>query len=772
MPSLADLPPEIFNIVLSYALDDDEDLQRLCGLSLLGRQWYSALVQRIYSEWVYNGAKQPFMTLWKFLITVLRDTTLAAQIRTLKVGNWGFFPEAATPGPDLQLPPDELDLVRGAIRDAGLGHLEGSILQALPKRDRRPLMALLLTSLPNLRTVFAHVPRNDPVLGAVLEKLVSNKTNETRLSPFLRELRELHLCQETPVHPPWVESDAESDAEEDSDDDKYSENRDSLRLDYLWPLLRHEPLRTVSLVDLDTKQAANWLTGSSVSHVEHLYLATIWKSLSTYPDIQALLAQPQALKSIALSLHDNPFDRRRNAIISNTELWDCLQKHQHTLESIDICRSKNTHRDQNGRFGLLRNFSNLKDLRIQPEVLLGGCCGEPRASFRLKDTLPQTLTTLTLYGEEGFSVISDLPAQLRELVKGPGFPLLSSIVLDDSLALFTDDGLRLRTPYRDLGQECTNRDIEFRVDEATNALGNVGGYRRLWGKTLDMQKDGEDRDLVASDDRMRLRDPQELILQPDHDRGDAKYRDPDELLPVGPRWRSADMNRIPFADHTGKTAYMVFESWKSIPLPPLFSFSVYFTHVNATPENTDMEALHRDLSPRELDLRFDMYFLPGATIDDCIAHYNGEKAARGSYKEQIRVFKTCPHDEIHPLPGTTGQIPGMVLKPYTPGPWRNLLFLLQDQNWRDAGLLQVRFDRKKLRGDGVDDEHQPAPPPPPPPPISVTRGQVRQDNLGYVCNSPGVSMSVGDTILEISPAERELYLNVWYKAMRRGWTTW
>lgn len=59
-------------------------------------------------------------------------------------------------------------------------------------------------------------------------------------------------------------------------------------------------------------------------------------------------------------------------------------------------------------------------------MLLGGCCDAPLASFRLKDILLFTLQKLALYGEkgyreEGYKVISDLPAQLQELIRG-GFP--------------------------------------------------------------------------------------------------------------------------------------------------------------------------------------------------------------------------------------------------------------------------------------------------------------------------------------------------------------
>ncbi|KAH8422652.1 uncharacterized protein LDX57_000406 [Aspergillus melleus] len=164
MPDPADLPNELFIMVLDLALQGESDFQRLCGLSFLNRCWHAVVLGRIYSKWTFNGARQPFMTLWKYLRTMRRNPNLAAMVGTLNIGNWGFFDHAYTPGRDNALPWEEIELVKRAIHDAGIGHLESSILESLAKRDRRPLMALLLTSLPNLSTLFAHVPRSDPVL--------------------------------------------------------------------------------------------------------------------------------------------------------------------------------------------------------------------------------------------------------------------------------------------------------------------------------------------------------------------------------------------------------------------------------------------------------------------------------------------------------------------------------------------------------------------------------------------------------------------------------
>lgn len=88
------------------------------------------------------------------------------------------------------------------------------------------------------------------------------------------------------------------------------------------------------------------------------------------------------------------------------------------------------------------------------------------------------------------------------------------------------------------------------------------------------------------------------------------------------------VHRVLFTVHTRETAYMVFINSDAYTLPSLFSFAIYFTHVNSSPEHTDMEGLHWELSTRyqdcDFDIRFDVYFLPGASHEDCICHHSGK----------------------------------------------------------------------------------------------------------------------------------------------------
>ncbi|GJC77410.1 hypothetical protein ColLi_00248 [Colletotrichum liriopes] len=43
--------------------------------------------------------------------------------------------------------------------------------------------------------------------------------------------------------------------------------------------------------------------------------------------------------------------------------------------------------------------------------------------------------------------------------------------------------------------------------------------------------------------------------------------------------------------------------------------------------------------------RLELYFLPGASRDDCIAHYHVEKAARGDYMPQAEAASALPSDD-------------------------------------------------------------------------------------------------------------------------------
>lgn len=130
----------------------------LCRLSLLSRQWYAIVSGRIYSTWLYDGEQHSISSLWKFLRTVFGNKRIADGVHELNIQDWplGLVHDRGR----LTLSDDDFDLIWDAIRITGLVRLEGSILEALQKADPRPLMVLLLASLPNLTTQASgfHIP--------------------------------------------------------------------------------------------------------------------------------------------------------------------------------------------------------------------------------------------------------------------------------------------------------------------------------------------------------------------------------------------------------------------------------------------------------------------------------------------------------------------------------------------------------------------------------------------------------------------------------------
>lgn len=122
---------------------------------------------------------------------------------------------------------------------------------------------------------------------------------------------------------------------------------------------------------------------------------------------------------------------------------------------------------------------------------------------------------MTLYGEEGYKVISDLPVQLQELIRGRGFPFLSSIVLEELEAVCHRNG-NLKSPYQDLKQACRVKGISFQVKK-DDQLRKGGRFLELWTKTLYMEDNGRERDPAVANFPRRIRDRQELVLHSSDD---------------------------------------------------------------------------------------------------------------------------------------------------------------------------------------------------------------------------------------------------------------
>jgi hypothetical protein len=186
---------------------------------------------------------------------------------------------------------------------------------------------------------------------------------------------------------------------------------------------------------------------------------------------------------------------------------------------------------------------------------------------------------------------------------------------------------------------------------------------------------------------------------------------------AGGRIQRVKTHVIPFTDHSGREALMAFDGWVSCPLPPLFSFAIYFTHPKVTPETIKpvevLEAIKRKTPfDSSCSIRLELYFLPApnadSSDDDCIAYYRKKKAARGEYTRQIQDIEnsaTDNDDEEQQQGGASvhsndqaRQLPGLVPS-YIDRPSSNyyhgIIFRYPGADWSTDKRLarRIHFDR-------------------------------------------------------------------------------
>ena len=143
------LPLELFDQIIAFAAARD-DAKTLCDFCLVSRGWRANLAGRICQSWTFDDKrKRGARFLWPFLRSVLSSDQFAHGIREVRIENWPRWVH-------MPLRPSDHDmgLIRTAIAETGLQHMEREMLEAARKLDPRPFVALLLASLPNLNTIY------------------------------------------------------------------------------------------------------------------------------------------------------------------------------------------------------------------------------------------------------------------------------------------------------------------------------------------------------------------------------------------------------------------------------------------------------------------------------------------------------------------------------------------------------------------------------------------------------------------------------------------
>lgn len=458
MPDPADLPLELFDLVLDqhhFATDvlsvpgilfeDDYTAQPFSACCLVSRRWNAKCTPRLYSRWISNnGTKHTLSRLWNFLRTILNKPELAAfvqfaEIRVLEYrGNYK------------DLPGEEQDLARNAIEMAGIAKAGSWKLRARDLTDGRVFLALLMICLPNLKRLAFWMSGADNYFTQVLRLASQDSTRRV-----FQHLSEISLSMLLPLK---------------------TQDRD-LVFDQVWRAFRLPRIRKVSLYNMPYRYTNSDPDGDArASPITHLTAVDGAKYDLGFAAVKSLLTWPNRL--VHLSLNYGHFSDPSKGIysVSNVELSGLLALHQDSLEYLDLYRRRSkqlpfpnlthTHMD------VLRHFRALKSLMIHPEDLVGGCCGAPKASFRLRDSLSPNLRSLTFYVSRQFA---DMEDEITEAVSGKNLAQLKMIVLERTYNLVVEvRGSRdcVEASWPTLRGACKEMAIDFRIaDPDTLPLG-------------------------------------------------------------------------------------------------------------------------------------------------------------------------------------------------------------------------------------------------------------------------------------------------------------
>lgn len=252
-----------------------------------------------------------------------------------------------------------------------------------------------------------------------------------------------------------------------------------------------------------------------------------------------------------------------------------------------------------------------------------------------------------------------------------------------------------------------------------------------------------------------------------------------DLSPQGPH--VVRNYAIPFKDHAGQPALSVFRS--TTPLPFLYSFSVYFTHPDASPDTSHAEELYRTLisgphyQTNSVEFRLDFYFLPGASQDDCIAHYRAEKDARGTYEAQVDAAASGNHGGGGSGSGLAGLVASYAQHDRASYRYHGLLLVCDAADWRGGDQLLTRVEFDPLSRDDYEryskDPGDPCEPDVLPETEAVPEA-LTEASPGHGRELPRPHFGVRaleNTLWERVPRQRHGQ-DAWAEARDRGWTTW
>lgn len=199
-------------------------------------------------------------------------------------------------------------------------------------------------------------------------------------------------------------------------------------------------------------------------------------------------------------------------------------------------------------------------------------------------------------------------------------------------------------------------------------------------------------------------------------------------------------------DHAGRPARILWLRSPTEVLLPLASICFYFIHQNLDLNDFDFWKFRNDVlhnAEDSLQLRVDIFLIPGGTDAECVEHYHKEVKSRGDVLEQIReVQEACKdfynnHGYVHEE-RKKGKLPGLFTSRLGESTgYHSLIFVFKKATWNlkedDKKLDMVQFDPKLILEEFGPGERIPILEP-----IKTTRvrtKQARREKLHYDSDS-------------------------------------
>ena len=410
--------------------------QQLHSTTLVSRKWHTCSVSKIYSHWHYDGLTQGLARLWKFYCTVRSNQGLARLVRSACVEHWDSWKLRDW----RNFSQDDKIMSDGIFGSDRLVFEDVTPMRPFSPSSIthfEPLMAVIMTYLPNLTRLIVIMGHGDPFLASLMRNSACAESGSHPRKVAFQLLKEGAFYKDERKTPPDYGHDA---------------NYSGPLLEDVWPAWYLPRIENLTISGLPRRFSFDeelcWGFETSVTNFTLAY-STVCPL--NYTMALTTLGAPAALAKLSLYFTNSANSAIWN-VVTYTELWTLLVTYQHSLQHLDVYREifeggsdfhiygdhpeeeSSSHSNGDNDMGLLCGLSNLETLRIQPEVLLGGSSGTHKAPLHLKDALPLSLRSLTLYDSgEDKDIYSDLDTQLIDVVHDRRYASLGSITLEDQM---------------------------------------------------------------------------------------------------------------------------------------------------------------------------------------------------------------------------------------------------------------------------------------------------------------------------------------------------